>query len=1225
MDFKELFLQEQSFLTAVELARIAEQVRSGVSGGAKVAALAIHEAPPEAHAVQLAESLDVQRRKALKWTAIPQSKKERSQVDVQSLKQGTIRRKPSTDISLLLEDVDGDYEALTCAHGETQDSEVSRFLGTRTNAATGEPFVSFVGMDRTGIALSGGGIRSATFNLGILQGLNHHGLLEHFDYLSTVSGGGYIGGWWSAWKYRIGQHRGMEFPEVSPGNPPAVEQERPPEPDEVRHLREFSNFLVPRLGFFNVDMWYGVVAILGGMVPTLIMGSSLLGITCLLWLFAHFFLGLAPSAMSDYPILYPAVGIVSMAALTAAVLILFEWWWRRSAIAIPGSDRGGRTCASFTAIAIIASGLIQGVLLFWPASRAWFGIDNSLHALVSSPALQLHLFWLVPVLAWVVPAVFLLIARYFIYWINPRGSTTAALAAGSRVVGRLLGLTLVWIALAVIWEVAHFSYSFSIRLAVGYGGATVAAAETFRRVRSWMNSQPTKAQTGSLVDAVKRVLPQVLAYFAVLMGAVLVIIGIIALWNFGWCVVMGCFAIDIVLLAILCWVLDPEALGLHAFYRERILRTYLGASNTKLVAGCAGAPTAAQNRQTEEDANDDLLLSDFTADPDRLSRPLHLVCCAANDLAGDHLANLGRGARSAVLSPFGISIGNVAMSAPDVTVSNAQTASAAAFNSQMGSVSRRLGPAVTFLLAALNLRLGLWARVADSPQLDEEIPRSRRWRGWLLLKEFWSGSICPAPLIPPQDVHLSDGGHFENLGLYELVRRHCRFIVVSDCGADPDYKFDDLGNAFRRIRSDFGVEIEIDLTPLIPQDGRPAAQHLVVGTIYYDQKSDQGLLFVFKPNLAGEEPEDIRQYRQRNTAFPQETTGDQFYDEAQWESYRRLGEHAARSAFRFLERLPDRPSRYFVFTEAFWRWSRAPEGFDTKMLEVTRRASAFLAEARDSHSEKLIRDLLPEISWLNDPEFSYGDATLAIELAQLMEDVFVALSIDQTYTIPLASGWHSFFGRAAASDSFRKWWPIVQSLFSRAFRQFLNDEYELADVSPGAQEASARRRVIAKTDLDKDEKLWQSLLFRVAKEHDDGGEKLLLVFDLDETKLLPLGFLRCQVTQIEGRNVGTWHADDLVIRRPMRGINVLTAYLPLILDNLAARQVTRVEVDVESDSTRTDAAFRAFHAERLRLYMSLGFKLRRRNGQQYLSKRIQSKEPTDTQSQNVPQAVVPQS
>lgn len=65
-----------------------------------------------------------------------------------------------------------------------------------------EPFCTETEDDRIGLALSGGGIRSATFGLGLLQGLSRLGVLSHLDYLSTVSGGGYIGGWWTAWRTR---------------------------------------------------------------------------------------------------------------------------------------------------------------------------------------------------------------------------------------------------------------------------------------------------------------------------------------------------------------------------------------------------------------------------------------------------------------------------------------------------------------------------------------------------------------------------------------------------------------------------------------------------------------------------------------------------------------------------------------------------------------------------------------------------------------------------------------------------------------------------------------------------------------------------------------------------------------------------------------------------------------------------------------------------------------
>ena len=100
------------------------------------------------------------------------------------------------------------------------------------------------------LCISGGGIRSATFALGALQGLADHGLLSQFDYLSTVSGGGYIGGWLSAWIKRLG---GIEnvVPRLREDAPPA----KPGEPDPIQHLREYNNYLSPELGGFSADTW----------------------------------------------------------------------------------------------------------------------------------------------------------------------------------------------------------------------------------------------------------------------------------------------------------------------------------------------------------------------------------------------------------------------------------------------------------------------------------------------------------------------------------------------------------------------------------------------------------------------------------------------------------------------------------------------------------------------------------------------------------------------------------------------------------------------------------------------------------------------------------------------------------------------------------------------------------------------------------------------------------
>jgi len=164
-------------------------------------------------------------------------------------------------------------------------------------------------------------------------------------------------------------------------------------------------------------------------------------------------------------------------------------------------------------------------------------------------------------------------------------------------------------------------------------------------------------------------------------------------------------------------------------------------------------------------------------------------------------------------------------------------------------------------------------------------------------------------------VYVSDGGHFENLGLYELVHRRCKFIIVSDVSDDPDSRFGALANAVERIRTDFGVMIDIDLAPLRkdPATGL-TSQHCAVGTIRYDDSGDRGFLVYLKTTRSGHESPAVRGYAADHPGFPHQSTADQFFDEAQFEAYRELGLHIAREVFD----IPHGMQR----TDKIFRWLR---------------------------------------------------------------------------------------------------------------------------------------------------------------------------------------------------------------------------------------------------------------------------------------------------------------
>jgi hypothetical protein len=202
-----------------------------------------------------------------------------------------------------------------------------------------------------------------------------------------------------------------------------------------------------------------------------------------------------------------------------------------------------------------------------------------------------------------------------------------------------------------------------------------------------------------------------------------------------------------------------------------------------------------------------------------------------------------------------------------------------------------------FLLAVFNARLGQWLANPNS--------KSKRNRFgpavglWYLLKEAFGLMDDQAPYV-----YLSDGGHFENLGVYELVRRRCRTIIVGDASEDPDGKCEALANAIRKCRADFGVEIDFDddLSQLRPDPkSKLSRAHYAVGTITYPKRDAtdnqfEGKLVYLKASLTKHDPADVLAYASAHTEFPNESTADQWFDESQFESYRNLGYHVASTA-----------------------------------------------------------------------------------------------------------------------------------------------------------------------------------------------------------------------------------------------------------------------------------------------------------------------------------------
>lgn len=971
-----------------------------------------------------------------------------------------------------------------------------------------------------GLALSGGGIRSATYNLGLLQGLHKLGLLPAFDYMATVSGGGYIGGFWTRWRARGG--RGFPIAEAG-----ADEAEAP----EVRALREHGNFLSPRLGLTSADTMRMMVAVLAGTLPAFVATVAMLVLGSWAW---HHLLALTLwGGEGSGPRLALTLG-----AITAVVLASSESRLRK---------RSGERPSLVYAVAGVV-GLTLFVATTWLFGARLVGPEAVAGGYVLSwiPPLEPKVTWASARLAalWIAPALLFLTLRTLLSRFTSGPQRVRVRNAFDRVTGRLLFVAGGWLMGLALWGLAFGAYDFLDGSRWGaYGAGTLTVAGAFawlrRRVRGLLGSGGVM---GRLRELVGRRLPAFLAWAASALLVVGVAGGYIELFyrqgggDILHYAIIGALAVTGLTLV----AFDPNRIGLHSFYRGRIARTFLGASHR------------GRSATTDEVATDDIPLSDLAT----LGRPLHLVCTTANDLsAPDPLAGLGRGGCSAVLSPVGFSVGDTARRwntrelADAPTLAAALTASAAAFNPMMGAQSQRFGRAAGFLMAALNLRLGRWVR-----HPAQRSGASKHWAlpGFLFYRELFGFSHAREA-----SVHLSDGGHFENMAAYELIRRRCRYIIVSDCGADPRRTFSDLANLIRLAREDLGVEIDIDLSELRPDDQGRSRHPVVAGDIFYPNDT-RGVILLFKPGVTGSEPPDIGQYLSGHPDFPHETTLDQFYDMAQWESYRRLGEHAVTVAFSFARGSapwwPDkgmetpelaRRSAPSLFAQARFRWLPGQIEVGTRLAAV----SASLAEL-DALLDRPDNELLSaQVNRLE--ELAVDDASAPHETVPeapvlrsaasavrrafaICERVYLELDLESTHALPANLGVINRFRRWTAAPLVRFWWPVLRSRHSPAFIHFV--ERTLGLTTPELDGAPVRLTPVSPEAIAGDPGYaaycWRLRNPRLSREDGDGR---YLLFDMPlvyGTRVLRLQVGVLRYWSIDRGHLGrlaVWNADDLFI------------------------------------------------------------------------------------------------
>lgn len=454
---------------------------------------------------------------------------------------------------------------------------------------------------------------------------------------------------------------------------------------------------------------------------------------------------------------------------------------------------------------------------------------------------------------------------------------------------------------------------------------------------------------------------------------------------------VGCVAVAFVM----AWRVDINQFSMHQMYRNRLVSCYLGASNMD----------RAPNRFTGLDRTDELALKDLRHDQG-YDGPFPIFNSALNLVKGQDLAWQERKAESFVMTPLhcgydvwledqdspmlrGEREGKSSDGRPfwgknlqrfgyrkteeyafppprgkGLYLGTAMGVSGAAASPNMGFYS---STPVAFLMTVFNVRLGQWL---GNPRHVRTWNRpTPRFGLTYLLNELFAGTTDDAGYV-----YLSDGGHFDNMGLYELVKRRCGLIIICDAEADADYKYEGLGNAIRKCRTDMGIDIDLDVEDITPQEqGKPSKRHCALGTVHYenaDLKAPQGKILYIKASLTGDEPTDVQNYKKTSDPFPHESTIDQWFSESQFESYRTLGYHIVYSS------IASTPEAAQTTPQSWWSASTVSEVL--KCIEA-RGGNHEKATNGTSLLAEELRKIMDEFGFLDAPSEKAGLAKTGVD------------------------------------------------------------------------------------------------------------------------------------------------------------------------------------------------------------------------------------------------------
>lgn len=755
-----------------------------------------------------------------------------------------------------------------------------------------------------GLALSGGGIRSATFCLGLLKALAARRQLLKFDLMSTVSGGGYIGA--ALGRLCTNAHSAQEVREIEVALSDV---------DRARFgwwLRANGRYLIP--GGLR-DTLFATALYLRNLLAThieLAIAASLIGMVLaatnlLLWdaVFRAVDLNsVPPDAVLRTPELYaehymrlvvewatqwPTLWFTLVGPFLASVVLACAYW--------SVHDRPSTSSMLLQVAMWLALGL--GAAFVAPRLMQRY----------SGPP------WLAPAfeafaVCWVVA----------LLWVLHRSRRRSPGELRNELTDRLasvMNTALLIVMLGLLDRSAWWLAAEGQEQRVSYGAVLLVAAAVLRGVLPMLLShrQELPGVGKTLMLTLASLLGLALAFclaawwVGVVYAAVLLPVFTPAGLDFmrGWAW-LGTIAVIIGVYALATGrnFAFLNASSLHMFYKARIVRGYLGAANARrLGAQALDKVSGLEPPQVpvgEVDPHDDI--SQLRYAPHANGGPVHLanVCINQTHDTKERLFNRDRKSQPLTIGPLGwMQAGGApwAQAHGDgaLTLGAWMAISGAAFAPGLGRLTKR---GISALSVFAGLRLGYWwnsagAGIAQHGAVIHASPLLMKTR-FLLLECF--GAF---PGSSSANWYLSDGGHFENTGAYALLRQEAALIVIADCGADPDYRFCDLEILIRRARIDLNAEIvfmkprpDAEWTHLgafgsLNDLASPTSQAcLALAQVRYASGAT-GQIVLVKPNVSAALPVDLVNFKAANPLFPQQPTTDQFFDEAQWESYFRLG------------------------------------------------------------------------------------------------------------------------------------------------------------------------------------------------------------------------------------------------------------------------------------------------------------------------------------------------